>query len=59
MTKASTRKLSRGAEVFNTDTGEVARFINAIGTVGGTVFIESMDKDGVFHIWPHKKTEQM
>lgn len=59
MTKASARKLSRGTEVFNTDTGEVARFISAIGTVGGTVFIEGMDKDGGFHIWPHKKTEQM
>lgn len=59
MTKASTRKLQRGQEVFNTDTGEVARFTNAIGTVGETVFIESMDNDGRFHVWPHKKTEQV
>jgi len=59
MTKASIRKLERGQEVYNIDTGEVARFTDAIGTVGGTVFIETMDNAGRFHIWPHKKTEQV
>lgn len=57
MTKASTRKLQRGQEVFNTDTGEVSRFTASIGTVGDTVFIESMDNDGRFHVWPNKMTE--
>jgi hypothetical protein len=57
MTKALTRKLKRGAEVFNTDTGEIARFTATIGTVGKTVFIESMDQDGKFYIWTHEKVE--
>lgn len=57
MTKALTRKLERGVEVYNTQTGEVARFTAAIGSVGETVYIESMDHNGRFHIWPHKQTE--
>lgn len=57
MTKASTRKLKRGQEIFNVDTGEVSKFTASIGTVGETVFIESMDARGHFHIWPNKRTE--
>jgi len=59
MTKASTRKLSRGQEVFNTNTGEVARFTAAIGTVGKTVYIETMDQNGKFHIWINNQTESV
>lgn len=57
MTKASTKKLERGTEVFNTHTGEVARFTAALGTIGEMVYIESMDRDGKFFVWPHKLTE--
>lgn len=59
MTKASTRGLRKGQEVFNSDTGEVAYFTVAIGTVGETVFIETMNRNGHVSIWPHKKTERV
>lgn len=59
MTKASTRGLRKGQELFNTDTGEVAYFTAAIGTVGETVFIETMDRNGRPSIWTHKKTERV
>lgn len=59
MTKTATRKLKRGQEVFNTDTGEVAYFNTAIGTIGDMVFIESMDRNGRTSIWPHNKTERV
>ncbi len=57
MTKALTRKLERGNEVYNTDTGEVSRFVARFDTAGETVFIESMDSEGRFHVWTNKKTE--
>ncbi len=57
MKSALTHKLERGQEIFNTETGEVTEFRSRIGTVGETVFIESVDNNGKVHIWTHKQTE--
>ncbi len=59
MTKANAQKLSRGVEVFNTDTGEVAKFVWSAGTPGDTVYIEGMDNQGRFHIWTNSKVERV
>lgn len=59
MTKVAVRKLNKGQEVFNTDTGEVAYFTIAIGTVGSALFIEGMDRFGRTHVWSHSKTERV
>lgn len=59
MTKTAARKLVEGQEVFNLNTGEVAYFISSIGTVGSTIYIESVDNDGLSYIWSHKDTERV
>jgi phage terminase large subunit-like protein len=55
MTKAQARKLERGAEIFNTDTGEVVRYVWSAGTPGDTVFVEGIDTQGRFHVWTNNK----
>jgi hypothetical protein len=56
MTKASARNLHKGREVFNKETGEIAFFNSAIGTVADTIYIESVDRNGRSHIWSYKQT---
>lgn len=59
MTKTETRKLSKGVEIFNTDTGEVASFVWSAGTPGNLIFVEGIDREGRHHIWFHHKVERV
>lgn len=61
MTKTAARKLTKGQEIYNRDTGEVALFHTTIGTLGDILFVEGADlrTPGRHFVWSNEKTEQV
>ena len=59
MTKAQVKKLERGTEIFDRESGEVIRLTANIGTVGDTIFVEGMNREGKFRCWPHRNVEKV